>query len=123
MKEVVIAFDLDGTLLNNEGIPPGTPTHMRPKCGVNIDAVLLLQLLSKQKNTRIIVWSGGGKEYAERVCREYGFDKYVSRAYGKPGIGPMVGAYDYETDGLVDICFDDIHACELADKNIIVKMK
>jgi hypothetical protein len=23
----------------------------------------------------------------------------------------------------VDICFDDVHACELAEKNLIVKMK
>ena len=127
MKEIVIAFDIDGTLLNNEGIPPETPAHMRPKCGVNIDAVLLLQLLSKQKNVRIIVWSGGGKEYAEKVCREYGFEKYVDRAYGKPvgthGLSQINGAYDYDTDGPVDIAFDDIHACLLADKNIIVKMK
>ncbi len=127
MKEIVIAFDIDGTLLNNEGIPPETPPHMRPKCGVNIDAVLLLQLLSKQKNTRIIVWSGGGRDYAERVCREYGFEKYVDRAYGKPRGTPKAvhenGAYDYDLDGPVDICFDDIHSCVLADKNIIVKMK
>lgn len=127
MKEVVIAFDIDGTLLNNEGIPPDSPVHLRPKCGVNIDAVLLMQLLAKQKNTKVIVWSGGGRDYAEQICRTYGFDKYVHRAYGKPIGTPHAfqeqGAYDYETDGPVDICFDDIHACTLADKNIIVKMK
>lgn len=127
MKEIVIAFDIDGTLLNNEGIPPDSPVHLRPKCGVNLDAVLLLQILSKQKNTRIIVWSGGGRDYAEKVCREYGFEKYVDRAYGKPMGTPhahqQLGAYDYDLDGPVDICFDDIHSCVLADKNIIVKMK
>jgi len=127
MKEIVIAFDIDGTLLNNEGIPPETPSHLRPRCGVNINAVMLMQLLSKQKNTKIIVWSGGGRDYAEKICREYGFDKYVHRAYGKPqgthGLANIHGSYDYETDGPVDIAFDDIHACVLADKNIIVKMK
>ena len=127
MKEIVIAFDIDGTLLNNEGIPPGVPPHLRPRCGVNLDAVLLMQLLSKQKNTRVIVWSGGGRDYAEKICREYGFERYVDRAYGKPVGTPHAlteqGAYDPEVDGPVDICFDDIHACTLADKNIIVKMK
>ncbi len=117
MKEIIIAFDIDGTLLNNEGIPPETPTYLRPKCGVNIEVVMLMQLLSKKmKNTKIIVWSGGGKEYAQQVCREYGFDKYVHRAYGKD-------EYDETVDGKVDICFDDVHSCELAEKNLIVKMK
>ncbi len=113
MKEIVIAFDIDGTLLNNEGIPPETPPHLRPQCGVNLPVVMLMQLLSKyMKNTRIIVWSGGGKEYAENICRRYGFDKYISKCYGKN-----------ECEEDVDICFDDVHACELANKNIIVKMK
>lgn len=116
MKEIIIAFDIDGTLLNNEGIPPETPTYLRPRCGVNINAVLLLQILSKMKNTKIYVWSGGGKDYAEKICREYGFDKYVDRCFSKQD-------YDSTIDGNVDICFDDVHSCNLADKNIIVKFK
>lgn len=117
MKEVIIAFDIDGTILNNEGIPPETPPHLRPMHGVNIEVILLMQLLSKNiKNSRIIVWSGGGQEYAEKICRLYGLDRYVHRAYGKQ-------TYDETTDGKVDICFDDVHACALADKNLIVKMK
>lgn len=31
--------------------------------------------------------------------------------------------YDDTIDGEVDICFDDVHACALAHKNLIVKMK
>ena len=117
MKEIIIAFDIDGTLLNNEGIQPETPTYLRPKCGVNLEVVTLLQLLSKKmKNTKIYVWSGGGKDYAEDICRMYGFDKYVDRCFGKAD-------YDETIYGKVDICFDDVHSCELADKNIIVKMK
>lgn len=113
MKEIIIAFDIDGTILNNEGIPPKTPVHLRPKTSVNLEIVMLLQLLSKyMKNTRIIVWSGGGKEYAEDIVRLYGLEKYVDKCYGKT-----------ECEEEVDICFDDIHACELAHKNIIVKMK
>lgn len=113
MKEIVIGFDVDGTLLNNEGIPPATPPHLRPPTSVNLEIVLLLQLLAKHmKNTRIIVWSGGGKEYAEGIVRRYGLEKYVSKCYDK-------AACEEE----VDICFDDVHACTLAEKNIIVKMK
>lgn len=116
MDEIIIAFDIDGTLLNNEGIPPESPVYLRPRCGVNIDAVLLLQLLSKMKNAKVIVWSGGGQDYAQKICREYGFDRYIHRAYGK-------AEYDETIDGKVDICFDDVHACKLADKNLIVKFK
>lgn len=113
MKEIVIAFDIDGTLLNNEGIPPETPPHLRPPTSVNLEVVLLLQLLAKHtKNVRILLWSGGGKEYAEMIARRYGLEKYVDRCYGKK-----------ECDEVVDIAFDDIHACELATHNIIVKMK
>lgn len=117
MKEIIIAFDVDGTILNNEGIPPETPTHLRPQCGVNLEVIMLLQILSKKmKNTKVIVWSGGGKEYAESIVRRYGLEKYVHRCYGKE-------EYDETTEGKVDICFDDVHACELAEKNLIVKMK
>ena len=117
MKEIIIAFDVDGTILNNEGIQPETPTYLRPRMGLNLEVITLIQILSKKmKNTKVIVWSGGGKDYAERIVREYGLEKYVYRCYGK-------SEYDETIDGKVDICFDDVHACELADKNLIVKMK
>ncbi len=117
MKEIIIAFDVDGTILNNEGIPPETPTHLRPRCGVNLEVITLIQILSKKmKNTKIYVWSGGGKEYAERIVREYGLEKYVHRCFDKH-------EYDETIEGRVDICFDDVHSCELAEKNLIVKMK
>lgn len=117
MKEIIIAFDIDGTILNNEGIPTESPVHLRPQCGVNLEVIMLLQILSKKmKNTKVIVWSGGGKDYAEQICRRYGLEKYVHRVYGKH-------EYDETIDGKVDICFDDVHSCSLAEKNLIVKMK
>lgn len=128
MQEVIIAFDIDGTILNNEGIPPKTPPHLRPATTVNLEIVLLIQILARcMKNTRVIVWSGGGKEYAEEIVRRYGLEKYVHGAYGKPTSAPDTlkdgGEYDETIHGKVDICFDDVHACELAEKNLIVKMK
>jgi phosphoserine phosphatase len=117
MDEIIIAFDVDGTILNNNGIPPETPTHLRPRCGVNLEVITLIQILSQKiKNSRIIVWSGGGKEYAEKICREYGLDRYVSQCFSKCD-------YDSTIEGEVDICFDDVHSCKLAQKNLIVKMK
>ena len=113
MKEIVIAFDIDGTILNNEGVPPQTPPHLRESAPVNLEIILLLRILSKNmKNTRIIAWSGGGKDYTEQIIRRYGITRYIDRCYAKD-----------DCDEKVDICFDDVHACEMADKNIIVKMK
>lgn len=100
MKEIIIAFDIDGTL-NGE-------------FGWNMEIVNLLKLLSsKMKNTKIIVWSGGGKEYAEMWVRRMQLEKFVDGCYHKVGYnGPKV-----------DIAFDDIHEFNLAEKNIIVRMK
>ena len=112
MKEITIAFDIDGTILNNEGILPETPVHLRPKTPVNLEIVMLMQIMAKMKNTRILVWSGGGKEYAESIVRQYGLERLVDKCYGK------------ETcEENVDICFDDVHSCTLATFNIIVKQK
>lgn len=117
MKEIIIAFDIDGTILNNEGIPPETPPHLRPQCGVNLEVIMLIQILSKKmKNTKLIMWSSGGKDYAEQICRRYGLEKYIHQCYGKH-------EYDESIDGKIDIAFDDMYSCLLAEKNIIVKMK
>lgn len=108
MKEIIIAFDIDGTLISN--------TNGLGQERLNLDVYQLMVLLSKQKNTKIIVWSGGGKEYAEQIVRKYGLSKYVSSVHGKT-------EYDESIDGTVDICFDDQHATILAEKNIIVRTK
>lgn len=108
MKEVIIAFDVDGTLISN--------TNGLGQEKLNIDCYHLMVLLSKQKNTRIIVWSGGGKDYATQLVLKYGLGKYVDAIYGKQD-------YDESIDGKVDIAFDDQHEFSLADKNIIVRMK
>lgn len=112
MTEIIIAFDIDGTILNNEGVPPGTPPHLRDPASVNIEAVILLQILAKMKNSRIIVWSGGGRDYAEQIVRRYGLERYVDKCYAKDDCLEHV-----------DIAFDDVHACILGDKNLIVRFK
>lgn len=108
MKEILIAFDVDGTLISNTN---GIGIER-----LNIDIYQMMVLLGKMKNTRIIVWSGGGKEYAEQIVTKYGLDKFVDGCYGKI-------EYDESIYGTVDVCFDDQHATLLAEKNIIVRTK
>lgn len=105
MKEIVIAFDIDGTIF-------GSPMASRVIPTVNLPVVLLIQLLYGMKNTKLIAWSGGGKDHAEQIVIKFGLDKYIDSCY-------MKGTYE----GQVDIAFDDEHAFDLADKNIIVRTK
>lgn len=108
MKNIVIAFDVDGTLISNTN---GIGVER-----LNVDVYNIMVLLSKQKNTKIIVWSGGGKEYAEQIVLKYGIDRYVTQCYAKQD-------YDETVDGNVDIAFDDQHEFNLATNNIIVRTK
>ena len=108
MEEIIVAFDCDGTLISN--------TNGLGREKLNIDVYHMLMLFSKMKNTKVIVWSGGGKEYAEQIVAKYGLYQYVEACYGKQ-------EYAETIHGHVDICFDDMHACKLAGKNIIVRMK
>ena len=99
MQKLVIAFDVDGTLVSEDDVP-------------SFQMVNTLQVLSKlTKNVRIVVWSGGGKEYAEMWGRRLGLDDYVWKYMAK------------DRDFHVDIAFDDQQAFALADKNIIVRLK
>lgn len=108
MKEIIIGFDVDGTLISN--------TNGLGKEKLNIDVYNLMVLLSKMKNTKIIVWSGGGKDYTEQIVQKYGLAQDVDACYGKH-------EYDETINGRVDIAFDDIHDFNMADKNLIVKCK
>lgn len=108
MKEIIIAFDIDGTLISN--------TSGLGQEKLHIDTYHLMVLLSKMKNTRIIVWSGGGQDYAEQIVKKYGLSQYVAQCYGK---------HEYDTTIFpeVDIAIDDQHEFSLAHKNLIVRTK
>ncbi len=108
MKEIIISFDIDGTLISN--------TNGLGQEQLNIPIFQLITLLSSMKNTKIIVWSGGGQDYAEQIVKKYGVSQYIERCFDK-------SSYDEALYGKVDIAFDDIHEFSLADKNIIVRMK
>lgn len=117
MKKTVICFDVDGTLISNvdaslynEKRPtPGIPyTHDVP----NPDIINLLKILSRFKNTHIVVWSGGGKDYARMWVDRLGIYKYVDDCDGKIGS-------EYQSD----IAIDDIQDTALGRINLIVREK
>lgn len=78
---MLIAFDVDGCLFGYDNKP-------RP------EVCALLEALAHDGN-QIIVWSGGGEEYARQRVRELEIAKYVSKCLFKMKI---LG---------VDIAFDD----------------
>lgn len=103
MEKVAICFDVDGTLIDEDIEHHSTL------------ALLRLFGLQKWKNVDVIVWSGGGRQYAETIGRRLGLDnvKYHSklehellrRVYSKL------------------IAIDDIQDTRIGDVNLIVRNK
>lgn len=117
MKKIIYAFDVDGTLIRNTN--PENRIHGTPD---NDDVPIVhqintLMVLSTYKNIRIVVWSGGGKQYAETWGRRLGLDKYVWRYASKLERDDIRSKCDFL------IAVDDIQACELGDVNLIVREK
>lgn len=104
MKKVIVAFDVDGTLLATGDVPI-------------VHQINTLQVLSTYKNIRIVVWSGGGKQYAETWGRRLGLDKYVWRYAGK------LEHEDIKARCETLIAIDDIQDTNLGDVNLIVREK
>lgn len=108
---MTIAFDVDGTLVTYNDKP-------------RWDIIELLKILSKY-NT-VIVWSGGGKDYAEMWTRKLFLDEFVSSCHTKPiGLEGIKKNFFYDgkekplSKNEVDICFDD-ELVNLAKVNIKV---
>lgn len=118
MQKVVVAFDVDGTLIRNVQAPEDR-THGVPH---NNDVPIVhqintLQVLSTYKNIKIVVWSGGGKEYAATWGRRLGLDKYVWRYASKVELKVIRERCDFL------IAIDDVQSCTLGDANLIVREK
>ena len=92
-----VAFDVDGTLIWEEGHLDHIPDS--PKYSI----YYLLHTLQKCKDVEIIVWSGGGTDYAERWCEKLGITARVIPKGSE----------------LVDIAFDDMEV-KLGKVNIQV---
>lgn len=120
MKKITVAFDVDGTLIRNDG--PGDMDGGKPVANERIRSLLIA--LAAFKNTRIIVWSGGGELYVRQVCAALAIDKYVDEYHGKNLVGKNPdGSYKFEPGIKPDIAIDDIQSCDLGVFNLIVKEK
>lgn len=116
MKDVVIAFDCDGTLVTTMSAKSG-------KIVANERIRTLLVALASFKNTKIVVWSGGGELWARQVGAAIGIDKYVDLYADKNHTGFDGGMHHFDPDFKPDIAIDDIQACELGIFNLIVREK
>ena len=116
MSKVIVAFDIDGTLIKNAGVnrTHGIPSHDDVPI---VHWINTLQVLSTCKNVRIVVWSGGGKAYAEMWGKRLGLDKYVWY-YASKLEHPTIKA---QCETL--IAFDDIQSTQIGDVNLIVREK
>jgi len=111
MNKITIAFDIDGTLRDNtHEYPVG---DMKKRINWNNRICELAVILSKFKNITCVIWSGGGKDYAERVMHEFHnhFGKTFKSAHSK--LEPVAP----------DIAIDDVQECELGKLNLIVREK
>lgn len=116
MQRIIYAFDVDGTLIRN-----GSPDRQHGVVNEGdvpiVHQINTLQVLSTYKNIRIVVWSGGGKQYAEMWGKRLGLDKYVWRYASKLEHKEIRSQCDFL------IAVDDIQATRLGDANLIVKEK
>lgn len=115
MKKVTIAIDVDGTLIQNGGTGSSIVANERVRT--------LLIALASMKNTRIIVWSGGGETWARQAARAVGVAKYVDSYADKHILPDVDGHPRFDPDFTPDIAIDDIQECELGLLNLIVKEK
>lgn len=121
MKKVTIAFDVDGTLINNGALN-------EDQIVANERIRTLLIILAQMKNTKIIVWSGGGELWARQASAALGIDKYVDIYADKQYIKctkckEPCHHHQFGTKLKPEIAIDDIQACELGMINLIVKEK
>lgn len=104
-RNILIAVDVDGTLRCN-----CTATCM----DANQDIVNLTNILARMKNVRVMIWSGGGKDYAESFMNRFG----IQRCFAASKLDP-----DTWVCGKPQIAIDDQQSFAMADLNLIVRMK
>lgn len=106
MEKTLIAFDVDGTLVN--GDEKFSKMLVLLACFVN----------QEWKNVEIAVWSGGGAEYAETMTKRFlpeipSSVKYFSKLQHT----------DLRKKYAKIVAFDDVQDTRLGDVNLIVRNK
>lgn len=117
MKKITIAFDCDGTLIRD-----GALDDHQIVANERIRSMLVS--LARFKNTKIVVWSGGGELWARQVGAALGIDKYVDMYISKNHLGKdKDDKHQFAPDIKPDIAIDDMQDCELGIMNLIVREK
>lgn len=126
MRKLLVAFDVDGTLISNGAIAES-------QIVANERIRDLLIIMAHMKNTRILVWSGGGELWARQAVAALGLKRYVNeyadKMYTKctnPECVLMDNPCQHHSFGTKikpDIAIDDIQECELGILNLIVREK
>lgn len=117
MKKILVAFDVDGTLIQNGALA-------EHQIVANERIRTLLIIMSHMKNVKIMVWSGGGELWARQAAATLGIDKYVDRYADKILLGKDAAGHPmFDPELKPDIAIDDIQDCELGTINLIVREK
>lgn len=121
MRTITIAFDVDGTLISNGAISEHDIV-------ANERIRNLLIIMAHMKNTKILVWSGGGELWARQAAAKLGIEKYVDMYADKqyikcPDCTEPCDHHVFGTDIKPDIAVDDQHSCELGEINLICREK
>lgn len=103
MEKIIFCFDVDGTLIDSG------PKYYD-------DIIQMVKTVSRFKNVRVVVWSGGGKPYAERWVRLLRLEDYVWRAASK------TEWREIRKLGHI-IAVDDIQDTAIGNVNLIVRNK
>lgn len=116
MQKIIIAFDVDGTLIS-QPTPTIVPGVINNDSVPIVHQINTLIVLSTYKNIRIVVWSGGGREYAATWGNRLGLDKHVWKYASKLEHEQIKAQCD------LLIAIDDIQSTRLGDANLIVREK
>lgn len=122
MEKIVFAYDVDGTLIRhaNRNIiqKHGKIGEPYPFDAANLDCVEHLILTSRMfKNVQVVVWSGGGKQYAQLWVERLKLEEFVWKVMGKLEYKTLL-----ETREVIAV--DDIQDTRLGNRaNLIVRNK
>lgn len=116
MKNVIICFDIDGTLRKN------SEERHRTEVEPNERIVRLLKDTAHSKNVEIHLWSNRGADYCKEMRKILGLEKYVkeSRCHLKQWAKMQ---QEYSTPFVPDIAYDDQQRFDGGLVNIVIREK
>ena len=83
----IFCFDVDGTLIKsaNASVFKRRRSYGEtyPFDAANLDIVELIPLLAQLSSVKIVVWSGGGKDYAQKWVERLQIEQWVWRVASK----------------------------------------